>query len=131
MWSIAVAAVSLLAVSAKQELPDGVGEHVRHTIANEFQLLNPHHIKEAAVVGATSYTYTITNVSPNVIRNDEVITVSYNSTNPKSGDWIGAYSPSTVTLNASVPVKYGYCNEDVNYIGTGSGSLRFNMTNLR
>ena len=86
----------------------------------------------AASVGATSsYIYNITSVSPNVIRNDDVITVTYYSNHPKSGDWIGAYSPSTVTLNATVPVKYGYCNEDTDYVNTGSGSLRFNMTNLR
>ena len=80
-----------LLASARQELPDGVGEHIRHSIANEFQLLNPHNIVEAASVGATSsYIYNITSVSPNVIRNDDVITVTYYSNHPKSGDWIGA-----------------------------------------
>lgn len=70
-----------------------------------------------------------------LIDNDDVVTVSYSASNPQSGDWIGAYSPPPAAdddLRDTVPVKYGYCDEDDGYMGgEGRGSLTFNLTNLR
>jgi hypothetical protein len=34
-------------------------------------------------------------------------------------------------LRSTVPVKYGYCDEDVSYMTSGKGLLTFNFTNLR
>jgi hypothetical protein len=83
-------------------------------------------------------TYEILTVSPTAIDNNDVITVSFFSTNPTphtssgyDGDWIGAYSPSDVDITTTVPVKYGWCDEDLDYMKNGNGQLTFNMTNLR
>jgi hypothetical protein len=98
-------------------------------LANEFQLLRPDNIKNK--VGVTSSTYTITEVTPLLINNDDEVTVSFSTSDPVSSDWIGAYSPADADITKVVPVKYGWCNDDDNYMSDGLGSLYFNMTNLR
>lgn len=77
--------------------------------------------------------YNITSVSPLVITNDDVVYVTYTSTNPREGDWIGAYSPPDVDVSAHSPVKWGYCGSlsTSSYLQTGVGHLAFNLTNLR
>lgn len=89
-------------------------------------------------VAVDAGTYEILTVSPTAIDNNDIITVSYFSTNPTphtsngyQGDWIGAYSPSDVDITTTVPVKYGWCDEDLSYVKNGNGQLSFNMTNLR
>jgi hypothetical protein len=124
-------------------------------IANEFQILRMHRTvklhdlmakKVSTVIEAdhpllsyshheissTSYKYEILDISPLLITNDEIINVTYYSSHPSSGDWIAAYAPLDVdSLTTTVPVKYGWCDEDPDYISTGRGVLHFNMTNLR
>ena len=79
-------------------------------------------------------TYEILTVSPTAINNNDIITVSFFASAPNSqpyGDWIGAYSPADADITTTVPVKYGWCDEDANYAVNGNGQLQFNMTNLR
>lgn len=99
--------------------------------ANEFFELKPENI--IAAEDSTSV-YIIEDVSPLVITNDDVVTVTFYSNTPNIqpyGDWIGAYSPANIDITKTVPVKYGWCDEDPNYDTTGRGTLSFNMTNLR
>ena len=42
-----------------------------------------------------------------------------------------AYSPASVNIQETSPVKWGYCDGNASYIPTGVGSLTFNFTNLR
>jgi acid phosphatase type 7 len=106
--------------------------------ANEFSLISPqnirlqHEIHEE--ITAASSSYVIESISPLLIDNDDVVTVSFSSNAPNSqayGDWIGAYSPSDVDIKTTVPIKYGWCDEDPNYNSNGYGTLSFNLTNLR
>lgn len=81
--------------------------------------------------------YVIKSVSPLLISNDEVVTVTFESSNPSSNDWIGAYSPPNVDITTTVPIKYGCCtgscdNTTFNsYLTSKAGSLYFNLTNVR
>ncbi len=77
--------------------------------------------------------FTITSVSPLLIANDGVVTVSFSTTAPPSTlDWIGAFSPTNPSLVVtSVPVKYGKCKSSPGYMTTGVGSIAFGLTNLR
>ncbi len=92
-------------------------------VDNEKIVLN-HYLRE-------DNSYVIKDISPLVIDNDDIVTVSFQSTKPSSSDWIGAYSPANVDITTTVPVKYGWCDDDMNYLGKGTGALTFNMTNLR
>jgi hypothetical protein len=96
-------------------------------VTNEFQMVIPENIVFSQSIG----NYSIISVDPILINNDDVVTVFYHTSNPSSKDWIGAYSPSDVSINSVVPVKYGYCNEVETYLQSGSGYLTFNFTNLR
>lgn len=97
-------------------------------IATEFELLVPGNIQMLASSGSTNE---ITDVAPKTISNNDIVSVSYFSTNPTSGDWIGAYSPADVDISITVPVKYGFADASPDYLTTGAGTLEFNMTNLR
>jgi acid phosphatase type 7 len=103
--------------------------------ANEFSLISPENIiHEEAEVSASGSYYLISSIAPLSIDNDEIVTVSFQSNSPNSnayGDWIGAYSPADVDITKTVPVKYGWCDEDPDYNTKGSGTLSFNLTNLR
>ena len=104
-------------------------------IANEFQILShPSKVKirhkEASAVDPNA-TYIITDVSPLQINNDDVVTISFRSSNPTSDDFIAAYSPANVNISEKAPVKWGYCDGNASYITNGVGSLTFNFTNLR
>ena len=107
-------------------------------IANEMQLLHPENIKTRPAPTASTVNpdikvtvYQIQTVSPLLINNDDVVTVSYFSSDPYTNDWIAAYSPADVDITKTVPIKYGWCDEDPSYAGTGFGQLQFNLTNLR
>lgn len=101
-------------------------------ISNEFQLIEPQNIRHAkSLNGIAASTQFTVDPSPLLINNDDVITVQYFTSSPTSGDWIGAYSPADIDITTTVPVKYGYCDESPTYLTDGTGSLRFNMTNLR
>lgn len=98
-------------------------------LANEFQVVNPYGVVKSPHHQSDN-SYTI-DVSPLLINNDDIVTVAFSSAEPTSGDWIGAYSPADVDITATVPVKYGWCDDDDEYLSNGSGKLTFNMTNLR
>jgi hypothetical protein len=104
---------------------------------NEYQFISPHHVKSRASLGsgvahfAEHDSYSLVDISPLVISNNDVVTVSYKTSIPSSKDWIGAYSPANVDITKTVPVKYGWADEDANYYTSGTGSLTFNFTNLR
>lgn len=114
----------------------GLGKHkfpYSQELSNELQLIKPMNIIKSTDTTSESQ-YIILDVAPRVIKNDEVVVVSYYSTTPnlqKYGDWIGAYSPADVDITKTVPVKWGYCDEDDDYVANGYGSLNFNLTNLR
>jgi hypothetical protein len=51
---------------------------------------------------------------------------------PAETDWIGVYSPSTVDIKKTKPVKYLFPSKVVpTYLKTGSGSWSFRLLNLR
>lgn len=126
-----------------------------HKIANEFQLINPatitkkndkHSFSPSSSLPSSSEvdledahnqhrvlpdTYSITTVTPTAIKNNDIVHISYTTNNAAEGDWIAAYSPATVDINERVPVRFAMCDMDLQYLGTGSGTLRFNFTNLR
>lgn len=97
--------------------------------ANEFQMVIPENMVYNTMLADSGYK--INSVSPLLINNDDVVTISYSSLTPKSSDWIGAYSPANVQIHDTAPVKYGYCDDSNGYLTTGVGSLTFNLTNLR
>ena len=53
------------------------------------------------------------------------------SSYPCSSDYIAAYSPADVDPTTTTPVKYGWCDRAETYMTEGTGSLTFNLTNLR
>jgi len=97
--------------------------------ANEFQILEPEFFRDGRA--ENSGTYTIDDISPLLISNDEVVTVKYSASSRSTTDWIGAYSPADVDITTTVPVKYGWCDDSSTYISNGYGALTFNLTNLR
>ena len=81
---------------------------------------------------STTKDFKINSVSPKVILNNGIITVSYSTLNASINDWIGAFSPPDVDIRTKLPAKYGFAFKgSENYLITGIGSLDFNMTNLR
>lgn len=107
-------------------------------VANEFQLISTTNMRVADSLLASNASYIITLVSPLAIDNDDIVEVSYYSTNPSTYDWIGAYSPiiQPSDLQSTVPVKFGFCDLSQTYTDTssneyGRGTLKFNFTNLR
>lgn len=122
----------------------GVNDHV---VQNEFELFrhaesthgNLRSLLEKELGGRSRKlwhdTYEITEITPREINSEEMVTVSYKNSYPERGDWIGAYSPpvsSLEELSSTVPVKFGWCDDgNIEYDKTGTGSLRFNLTNLR
>lgn len=59
------------------------------------------------------------------------VTVSWSGVaDPKSDDWIGVFSPSTVNFYTTTPIKYQYAQVSPNYLTTGSGSLSFQLINM-
>ena len=100
--------------------------------ANHVHLINPATIHVAEVVNVESV-YSILSISPLLIDNDDLVTVSFNTTTPAEDDWIGAYSPPTANILTSSPVKFGYCGalSKSTYLQDGFGHLAFNLTNLR
>ena len=95
--------------------------------ANEFQMIHPERISTEL-----NPAYSITSVSPLIISNDEIVTISFTSTGKTAtNDWIAAYSPANVDITTTVPVKYGFCDESPTYLTEGTGFLQFNLTNLR
>ena len=106
-------------------------------ITNEFQIVHPEHItyRTENLMDENNETiyHSIKSVSPILINNDDVVTVSFESNAPYYKDWIAAYSPASLlsSLNTTTPVKYGWCDESLGYSTTGNGSLTFNLTNLR
>lgn len=110
-------------------------------VANEFQLVNTQNMRERTeeeILASDLDSYVITLVTPLAIDNDDIVSVSYYSTNPQYSDWIGAYSPviQPGDLQSTVPVKFGWCDRSETYRDSnsneyGRGTLKFNMTNLR
>jgi acid phosphatase type 7 len=101
-------------------------------LANEFQLIQPHNIQDARFKKLNSgATYSFSIDEPFVIQNDDVVTVHFATSKPSPTDWIAAYSPADVDYTKTVPVKYTWADDNVNYVATGKGSAKFNLTNLR
>lgn len=105
-------------------------------ITNEFQIVHPEHVtyRSENLLGENETIYhMITSVSPTLIKNDDFVTVTFESNAPYYKDWIAAYSPASLltSLNTTTPVKYAWCDESVGYTTKGNGSLTFNLTNLR
>jgi hypothetical protein len=96
---------------------------------NEYQFVNPEHIQKYNLRDDQSYSFT--EIDPLFINARDMVTVSFKSSIPSTKDWIGAYSPANVDITTTVPVKYGWCDDDLNYMNTGMGTLTFNFTNLR
>lgn len=112
--------------SGKHSFP--IRDHRGRDSVNELQFIEPSNIK---VQARHSKEYTILDVSPRVINNDDMVTVTYQSDAPSSYDWIGAYSPADVDITTTVPVKFAWCDEDANYFDEKISRVTFNLTNLR
>jgi hypothetical protein len=99
--------------------------------SNHLHLIDPSSITFQAE--ETADVYTIVSVDPLLINNDDLVTIRFNSTSPADTDWIGAYSPPTVDVLQTSPIKWGYCNAGSHstYLANGMGQLAFNLTNLR
>ena len=74
--------------------------------------------------------YKITSVSPLIVKNNDVVTVSFETNSPLIGDFIAAFSPANVDVNTYAPIAYGDCSHSVGYMTTGKGELSFEMTTL-
>lgn len=100
--------------------------------ANHAHLINSASIRSKGVFDFGEY-YSITSVSPTTIDNDGLVVVEFNTSYPTNTDWIGAYSPPSVDVRYSSPVKWGYCGapSQSTYLHSGVGQLAFNLTNLR
>jgi len=123
LLTILSTASALFSRSHKFPLLSPRGEQV----ANEFQMILPENTK---IQLSTQYSFN--SIAPVLIDSGDVVTVQYStSTTPNKYDWIGAYSPASVDVSTTVPVKYAWCDDDSNYLSTGKGSLTFNFTNLR
>ena len=97
-------------------------------IENEFQLLRSERLTFTSNLEAAEYTL---NVTPTLIDDDELVTLSFTAVTPSEGDWIGAYSPvpaSDADLRLTVPIKLAWCDVDLGYLGSGSGTLRMRLT---
>jgi len=128
-WIIATAEARSVHNPKTAEQIKALSHHARHhykEIASEMSLLAPHNIR---VGGGSAASFST--IAPLVISNNDVVNVSYTSTAPASGDWIGAYSPAGVDITKTVPVKFGFADASPDYLSTGKGTLQFNMTNLR
>jgi len=111
---------------------DFVEKDFGRLLTNELELIEPKNIVRLdGAAGAGGETRIITSISPLSIENDEMVTVSYYSSSPDHGDWVGAYSPPDVDISTTVPVKYAWMDHDPKYITTKAGQVRFNLTNLR
>lgn len=100
------------------------GDHIE----NEFQMLQPSRLRIATPDAAATYSLA---VSPLLIDDDGVVTLSFSSSNASRGDWIGAYSPvptSDANLSLTVPIKLAWCDRDPGYLTSGSGTLRMQLT---
>ena len=119
-------------------------DYSRKDIANEFQLISePSSIKVSDrfnLLASGEYNYEFVDISPLVINNNDIVTVTFRATNASKYDWIGAYSPADVDITQVKPVKFAYCSTNSSYLkgsvgnfGTrpGEASLTFNFTNLR
>ena len=131
IFTLVVIAVLVVATTARKFGKHDFPLYTPHGVAtaNEFQFIQPENIKDARKVKDGDYV--IKSVSPTLIDNDEVVTVTFSALKPLATDWIAAYSPANVDIKSVVPVKYGYCDDSADYLTTGSGFLTFNMTNLR
>lgn len=133
---------SATAIHAKTRPQKTDYTHVsKHALANEFQLIDPALItfnavpegfeSEAKFTGLAGPGYTIHPIGKLLINNDQVVNVTYSSLKPNASDWIAAYSPALTNISTHVPVKFGMCNTDPDYMTSGKGVLSFNFTNLR
>ncbi len=124
-WNLfSLALVALGSLFGQHDCP--LLSHRGEQTANEFQMIMVEHVKISR-----NPNYTFADIAPLLISNDDVVTVQFYSQTPSTEDWIGAYSPADADITATVPVKYGWCDEVSSYLTKGSGYLTFNLTNLR
>jgi len=98
---------------------DFVEKDFGRLLTNELELIEPKKIiRLDGAAGASGETRVITSISPLSIENDEMVTVSYYSSSPDNGDWVGAYSPPDVDISTTVPVKYAWMDHDPKYMKT-------------
>jgi hypothetical protein len=101
-----------------------VGAHVE----NEFQLLQPQNIVSLRNSVGSDYSISVT---PTLISDDEYVYISFSAVKPSNKDWIAAYAPVPANdsmLALTVPIKYAWCDWDKNYLSSGNGTLRFQLT---
>ncbi len=103
-------------------------------ISNEMQMFRPESLSFPPVDADTDTTdYQITAVSPLIVADGDVVRVQFFVNHPSSGDFVAAYAPASAVhqLNSTVPMKFGYCDEQPGYNFTGIGNMAFNLTNVR
>jgi len=117
-------------------------EHFHHSHHKEFVIPGIHHPFIEHEMSMFGYdpavyeyndNYNITDVSPRVLANNDVVNVSYSITQGHQGpyDYIGFWSPADADPTYTAPVRFAWCDEDPDYDTLGTGLLTFNMTNLR
>jgi hypothetical protein len=97
-------------------------------VENEFQLLQPENI--VSIRGEVAGDYAIS-VFPTLIADDDYVYISFSAAQPSYKDWIAAYAPVPANdsmLSLTVPIKYAWCDWDPDYLTTGNGTLRFQLT---
>eukprot|EP01116_Phalansterium_solitarium_P017202 TRINITY_DN4173_c0_g1_i1.p1 TRINITY_DN4173_c0_g1~~TRINITY_DN4173_c0_g1_i1.p1 ORF type:complete len:586 (-),score=221.07 TRINITY_DN4173_c0_g1_i1:325-2025(-) len=69
--------------------------------------------------------------SPLVLENNgDWVNVVFSSDQPQADDIVAVFTPSTVQLNETSPVKYQYANMSETYLSTGKGQLQFRLVNM-
>jgi hypothetical protein len=73
-------------------------------------------------------TFSITKVFPLEVTNNGVVSVSFQSQTPTSGDFIAGFSPADADTKTTAPIVYGNCKTASGYLTTGVGQLNFQFT---
>ena len=76
---------------------------------------------------SSNYSLTIT---PSAVADGAFITVTYNTSTPKWGDWVAVYAPASADISATLPVKYAWV-DDASYLATGRGTRRIQLISMR
>jgi hypothetical protein len=98
-----------------------------HSYQSPYQQIKMQHLTYPTDEASGAY---IT-VSPNKLKQSgDWIVVKYSAPNPSNDDWIGVFSPSTVDISTSSPVKYQLANFSQDYIQNGWGFQKFSIVNM-
>jgi hypothetical protein len=106
-------------------LPESVPYGLR--LEHPLQLVQPALIDTSGAAGG----FTV-GVTPQLINDGDMVTITVTSANPTSSDWVAAYTPWPVQdLTTVMPTKYQWLDYDAGYMASGQSRLRFQLPNMR